>query len=464
MKPTRSRLTQLGDIVLPQAHAPATVAAEGLVYHLAEGLVLTIGPNASRLLDLAHDDDLQIDFRYIEPLEKLALGWDLRGMESMIERLLREGIIVAGAAGPDGYLRSKLEQLDAVYLDGYLGELSPRARAAYALLLDAHARRKRFFEQVGQCPVLPETALRRALSVGDAEEVGRKRVLCLGDDDLVSVALAALGHEVTVYDIDDFLLTFLRRATAELGLAMEIAEADLRDPLRTTQREHFDVVVTDPMSNRDCFELFLSRAFSMLVPGGRVFVAVYPATAGLFRQVSEELRFPILAWHARHNRYYSHYLKLHWYESDWVEVQKTADTRVKYPPEEFCVPLNLYREDFFQRLPTFIGFYDAIEEPQYARPLFLDMLIDVVEATAGVKLVDRRMHAAGDWTVIHGLTDGGHLTLHVDRARRQLTVDLYPFVPAIEDALRHFIMAAYKSRATDAGLRTTSAAWELRVR
>ena len=101
-----------------------------------------------------------------------------------------------------GHTDPGLATLDRMYLRDYAASLSPRAKAAYEALLAAHARRKRFFERVGQCPILPETALRRALLVGDAAEVGVKDVLCLGDDDLVSVALATLGHRVTVYDID----------------------------------------------------------------------------------------------------------------------------------------------------------------------------------------------------------------------------------------------------------------------
>jgi hypothetical protein len=218
------------------------------------------------------------------------------------------------------------------------------------------------------------------------------------------------------------------------------------------------------MSNRDCFELFLSRAFAMLEADGRLFTAVHPATSGLFHQIAEELSFTVAAWHARHNRYYTHYLKLHWYESDWVEVHKTQATRVKYPADEFCVPLSLYREDFYQRLPTFIGFYDELEEVRFARPLFLEMILDLLEAQLGAPLRARRVHRAEDWTVIHALTADGHFNLHVDRARRQLTVELYPFVPEVEDALRHLLMAAYKTHAKDAGLTTNSAAWELRVR
>ncbi|MEZ4270294.1 MAG: bis-aminopropyl spermidine synthase family protein [Myxococcota bacterium] len=109
---------------------------------------------------------------------------------------------------------------------------------------------------VGQCPVLPEIALRRALLVGDAADIGVLDIVCLGDDDLVSIALAVLGHRVTVYDIDDYLLKFLHVSCEQLGLDVAVKERDLRDPLGLDERSQFDVFLIDPMSNRDCFDIF----------------------------------------------------------------------------------------------------------------------------------------------------------------------------------------------------------------
>jgi predicted methyltransferase len=280
--------------------------------------------------------------------------------------LLEDKILAEGPPTLDPLIRDRLAGLDRVFMASYSEHLDERAKHAYALTLDAHSRRKRFFTRVGQCPTIPETTLRRALLIGDAEKVGVKRILCVGDDDLVSVPLAALGHDVTVYDIDDFLLAFLRDVCSKLDLDVNVEERDLRDPLKTSESEAFDIFVTDPMSNRDCFEIFLSRAFTMLKPDGRGYTAVYGPTGRLFQTVAGEMKFPIHAWHARHNRYYSQFIQLHSYESDWVEVSKTPETVVKHAPEEFCVPINLYAEDFYQRKPTFLSFYDEIDDTHYA--------------------------------------------------------------------------------------------------
>ncbi|MBI5509499.1 MAG: bis-aminopropyl spermidine synthase family protein [Deltaproteobacteria bacterium] len=439
-------------------------SAQKPLYHLGDGIVLGIGSRDTQLIDLKTDGEIRIDFRFIEPLEKVSLGWSGEGYESFLPRLLQEGVIVHGPATTDPVLKTKLAALDRLYLTAYEAALSPRARRAYELTLEAHGRRKRFFTRVGQCPTLPETTLRRALLVGDAAEVGAKKILCVGDDDLVSVPLAALGHDVTVFDIDDFLLTFLRDTAAALGLTLQAVEKDLRDPLDDAERDHFDLFLTDPMSNRDCFEIFLSRAFSLVKPGARGYVAVYGPTERLFREVAAEMKFPIVAWHRRHNRYYSQYMKIHTYESDWVEIRRDAGTVVKHAANEFCVPLNLYAEQFYQRHPIFFGFYDEIEEPRFATPLYLDMILDIAEGNSPLKLTARHTILGQEWTVIHGSTDDGHLTVHVDRARRQLTMTLFPMRAESEDVLRHAFMSGYKPKATQAKMSSSRDVWDLRIR
>ena len=449
---------------MADASEPGT--APPTVYHLADGVILSIGPIDTWLVDLERDYELRIDYRYIEPLEKVTLGWGLSGFESVLPRLMREKILAEGPPRPDPVIESRLRKLDGLYMPAYEGVLSERARAAHQAVLTAHARRKRFFERVGQCPVLPETALRRALLVGDAEQVGRKKILCLGDDDLVSIALATLGHQVTVFDIDDFLLNFLRQSCKELGSLVDITivEKDLRDPLGDAELGQFDCFLTDPMSNRDCFEIFLSRAFSLLKPDGVGYSAVYAPVHRLLRQIAAEMKFEIGAWYARHNRYYSKYFKLHNYESDWVEIRKTPQTVIKHPPDQFSVPLNLYREDYYQRMRSMVSFYDDIEDVRFAKPMFLDMIFDALEQLTEVKLLDRIVHCSQDWNVIHCPLEEGYLTLHVHRPRKQILIDMYPFEPAVEETLRKLVMAAYKTGAVESTVSTGRACWDVRVR
>ncbi len=444
------------------------------IYHLSDGVIASVGPMSNYLLNVEDDTEVKVDYRYIEPLEKLSMGWDMEGFESFVPRLLRDNVITEGMPdGPDLVLQERLLKIDDVFMHTYRDSLSERALKAYDVLTNAHSRRKRFYERVGQCPVLPETALRRALLVGDADEVGVKDVLCMGDDDLVSLALQALGHRVTVYDIDQYLLNFLRSLTAELGIEMDIVERDLRDPLEEGEANRFDVFLTDPMSNRDCLEIFLSRAFAMLRVGGTGFSAVYGPVSQLFETISKEMKFPIKAWHAGHNRYYSKYFKLHHYESDWVEIEKTAETTLSHAEDAFSVPLNLYREDYYQRDKSIILNYDNIDEPKFANPLYLNIVLDSLQNISGWDLGERVQHLGQDWTLIHcpirpkagsKALKPGYLNIHSDRKRRQISVDLYPLNTDLEKILRDLMMAGYKTNTEGYSVAVGRAGWDVRVR
>ena len=103
-----------------------------------------------------------------------------------------------------------------------------------------------------QLPCLPETAWRRAAMPVAAP------VLCLGDDDLVSVALRLRGYQgpLTVVDVDERLLDYLRT----LDLDLELQCMDLRE-----QRPHgrYATVFTDPPYEEAGFRRFLEIAKSL---------------------------------------------------------------------------------------------------------------------------------------------------------------------------------------------------------
>lgn len=434
--------------------------------HLADGWVIAVGRESLKLVDVSRADPDEIvidDLAQVEALEAMVLGLSQGIDRALIERGRTEGLLVEGPPRADAVLRERLRRLDALYLDPAAQGLSPRVQEAYEKTLEAHAWRKRFFTAVGQCPVLPETALRRALLVGDAAEVGVKDVLCIGDDDLVSVTLAALGHRVTVFDIDDYLLGFLRILREQLQLDIQLEEVNLLDPLPGGAEARFDVFLTDPMSNRQCFELFLSRAFALLRPQGEGYVAVFPPTTSLFRDVAKDMGFRIESWHRRHNRYYSHFIQLHRYESDWLHVRPGDAVTLRPGPQEYCTATNLYREAVFERQATAFGFYDMIEDGHFTKPLFFDLLLDAFEQDIDEAVTERTLRSGEHWTLAHMLTAVGHITVHADRVRKQIGVEISPMRPALDDRLRRLLIAGYKPLATSAKATSSPYRWDVRV-
>ena len=431
--------------------------------HLKDGYIISIGRKKSALVNIETNEEQELAFRDIHSVTALALGKPAANDE-LVARLDEEGLLVDGPITADKIMKAKLAELDSLFLQSYAGNLTEREKYAHELILVAHARRKQFYSMVGQCPVLPETALRRALHVGDASIVGKKKVICVGDDDLVSVGLAALGHEVVSCDIDDYLLAFLEDVAKEFELELTALELDLRDPVPPAMVEAFDVFLTDPMSNRECFELFLSRALAMLKPDGKGFTAVHAPTSKLFKEFADEINLEIVQWHRRHNRYYSHFMKHHRYESDWLEIAKQENTQLPHGIKDFASPLQLYREDYYQRPVTLLEFYDDIEEDKYAKPLYLDLLLDTMLLATNTEELERHWHYAQEWTAVHIHTTQGYIALHVDRQNRQIIVNNYPFFPEIEDRLRHLLLNAYKRSPKEAYSATNYEFWDLRLR
>lgn len=102
------------------------------------------------------------------------------------------------------------------------------------------------------------------------------RVLVLGDDDLISLALALTGlpARVTVLEIDERIGAFIRRHARRLGAPVEVHAFDVRQPLPPAHLGAYDLFVCDPTESESGLRAFLSRGLEGLRPG--------PGAAGWF--------------------------------------------------------------------------------------------------------------------------------------------------------------------------------------
>jgi hypothetical protein len=127
------------------------------------------------------------------------------------------------------------------------------------------------------------TAVRRALLIGARFWLGGARLLCVGDHDLTSLAVALThpGVEITVVDIDERILEFIGEEAARRGLPIRCRFADLRLGLPPGAREWADLAFTDPPYTPDGVALFTLRGLEGLRDRGtgRVLVA-YGASEG----------------------------------------------------------------------------------------------------------------------------------------------------------------------------------------
>jgi N4-bis(aminopropyl)spermidine synthase len=121
--------------------------------------------------------------------------------------------------------------------------------------------------ELDQCHCTPKTKLRRVVAMLDAGAIGNRRILLLGDDDLMAVALLRFVRqfglhveELVVLDIDERLLAFIGAELEGAPFTVRCMRWDARDPLPLSLAGRFDTVVTDPPYTTAGARLFLARA------------------------------------------------------------------------------------------------------------------------------------------------------------------------------------------------------------
>jgi predicted methyltransferase len=132
-----------------------------------------------------------------------------------------------------------------------------------------------------------ESKVRRVLQMIRSGGLPTPALLAVGDDDLVGLAVVAVGRalgvrlaaEIGVVDVSADLLGFVAdrfdRYAAEAGGATDadgvpvpvLVRHDLRDPLPEPLRDRFTTAMTDPPYTVPGAALFLSRALEGLRPG-----------------------------------------------------------------------------------------------------------------------------------------------------------------------------------------------------
>lgn len=115
-----------------------------------------------------------------------------------------------------------------------------------------------------------ETVLRRTEILGSIKDIGNKRLLFLGDDDLTSFVFATFyrAATITVVDIDKRLIDFLTDVARKEGLSIEFIEHDLRNPLPKKKFNNYDVVFFDPPYTPSAVQVWLARAAEATLGSG----------------------------------------------------------------------------------------------------------------------------------------------------------------------------------------------------
>lgn len=114
-----------------------------------------------------------------------------------------------------------------------------------------------------------DSVIRRVAWMDRCGDLAQKKIAILGDDDLLSVALALTGRpaQIVIFEIDQRLVDFLHEQAQQNNWPLEVYRHDLRHPLPEEFFGKFDVFVTDPLETVEGFLLFVEQGLSLLKPG-----------------------------------------------------------------------------------------------------------------------------------------------------------------------------------------------------
>ena len=162
-------------------------------------------------------------------------------------------------SGPRGH---RLREPASPWSTTVRGRVETTHRTLAELTAGAPGRRK----PLDHVAATVATRLRRARYLAGHYDLDGATILCLGDHDLTSLALALIAPRcrIAVADVDDALLEHVDRSAARLGAAIACRFADLRLGLPADLAGAADLVFTDPPYTPDGVRLFATRGCEAL--------------------------------------------------------------------------------------------------------------------------------------------------------------------------------------------------------
>ena len=189
-----------------------------------------------------------------------------------------------------------------LYRRAVAGALTPaEILQRYPFLQEIFSERPQVDVTLDQSKCLAETSIRRALLCLRYNSLLGKNILCVGDDDLVSVALGMLLHllhgghtrgtRIQVFEIDRRFTEYLGLIAQRHALPIQCACLDLRSPPPQQYVESFDCFFSDPPYTLEGLNLFLSRGIACLrrTDGLPIFLSFAQRSPDSFLQVQNAL-------------------------------------------------------------------------------------------------------------------------------------------------------------------------------
>ncbi|MGB9958947.1 MAG: bis-aminopropyl spermidine synthase family protein [Candidatus Bathyarchaeales archaeon] len=118
--------------------------------------------------------------------------------------------------------------------------------------------------------MLEQDVIARVALMHDYGDLDGKSIVLIGDDDLLSIALAITGlaSRITVLDIDERLGSFIKNFNNDYGFNVEYVRYNVADPLPRELHGVFDVFSSEPLETLSGLRAFITRGVTCLKENG----------------------------------------------------------------------------------------------------------------------------------------------------------------------------------------------------
>lgn len=375
------------------------------------------------------EGDVEFEFKLEPALAPLFLGGaGALPPHPVADELSGRGLVAPAKTPRDPVLRARLAALDEYFNYAWRDDVTrdDRLRRAYELLLDAHSARKLMRFDLGQMPLVPFSVLKRVQLI-DGQGPGQ-RILLIGDDDLAGLPLALLGHDVTVVDLDDGLLTFIGDIAARLGFAVELVCQDVSAPFPERLGGRFDAFYADPVTDLQSLRACLHRGLACLRPDGRGYLSVDSDIAGWARRELEAAGIGEAQLLKRFNHYYS---------PDSFQLEELTEDLHAFAREGGAAPLPLAEPirvdavDPASRLEVKLDLFRCRHLPA---PQAIQALLRDFHGRKGLKFVVQEA-ADGQSAVVLAVSPLAVIVVCLDRTTSFLGLDFKPLARPYEHRL-----------------------------
>lgn len=212
-----------------------------------------------------------------ELLEKF--NYPLKDFVAALIRLYKNGFIFAGEGGflltEKGKGEINIKDID------FKGEICPlclgKRIVPEAKFKEVLSEFKRIVEKrprpkidFFQGHMLEQDVIARVALMHYYDDLDRKNIVLIGDDDLLSVALALteLPSRIVVLDADARIGEFIKSTNIEYNFSIEFEKYNVADPLPTEIRGKFDVFSSEPLETMSGLKAFLCRGVTCLKANG----------------------------------------------------------------------------------------------------------------------------------------------------------------------------------------------------